>query len=272
MGDYIKFCKLNIFVFLSIIFSWVVKAEDPVGCNSLYNHPIDAKEVQVFVKCGFVEGYISGEKPLKSLKVVVTDTRSGEQRFHTLANPPGPAKHYFAALPPEQTQWLVSHIPGLRFTDRVDTAYRGFGVDPDEEITVRAGKKHKLGQLGNATEVAGLGYNPKNLQNCSYESHFVFMKLKECNNLKLCQSYVQCELDGKLFTNIQVFCRASGESCPSADDCVKESNQQAQIVAKDLISQIAESSEDTQPPTNEGVKPEDSPPPTSSPAGSGSVR
>ncbi len=265
MGDYIKFCKLNIFVFSFVIFSWVVKAEDPVGCNSLYNHPIDEKEVQVFVKCGFVEGYISGEKPLKSLKVVVTDTRSGEQRFHTLANPPGPAKHYFAALPPEQTQWLVSHIPGLRFTDRVDTAYRGFGVDPDEEITVRAGKKHKLGQLGNASAQA-LGYDSKALQNCSYESHFVFMKLKECNNLKLCQSYVQCELDGKLFTNIQVFCRASGESCPSADDCVKESNQQAQIVVKDFIS------EDIKTGESDNSESDDSSPTRSSPAGSGSVK
>ena len=189
-------------------------AQATVECDSLYNLPKD-REVQVFVKCGNLEGYILGNRPLKHIDIVVTDVTTGRQRPHTLKDPIGPGKHYFSALPPAQVQWVIGKVPDVTMADRFDMAKNGFGVNPEEEITTADGETHKIGDLFRNLQKE---MQESDISNCSYTSQPQVAEIRNCG--KFCMAQAQCDIDGKTYKGAKLFCKVlHGNRCPTADMC-----------------------------------------------------
>ena len=205
----------NIILFIGLfLIGMDVWAQTAVECDSLYNFPKD-NEVRVFVKCGNLEGYMLGNKPLKHINIVVTDMTTGIQRKHTLEKPIGPGKHYFSSLPPAQAKWVIGKIPDATMADRFDMARNGFGVDPEEEITTADGKVHKIGDL-----FLNLQKELQNseISNCSYTSQPLVAEIKNCG--KFCMAQAKCDIGGKTYNEAKLFCKVlRNNHCPTADKC-----------------------------------------------------
>ena len=208
-----KLERIILFIGLFLI-SMNVWAQTAVECDGLYNLPKD-KEVHVFVKCGNVEGYILGDKPLKHVKIVVTDITTGIQRKHTLENPIGPGRYYFASLPPAQAKWVIGKVPDVTMADRFDMAQNAYGVDPEEEITTADGKIRKIGDL---FENLQKEIQNSKISNCSYTSQPQVAEIKNCG--KFCMAQAKCDIGGKTYKAAKLFCKVlRNNQCPTADKC-----------------------------------------------------
>lgn len=172
------------------------KAPIHVGCT----HKIRRQYESIMNHYGFV----SRQAELDKLTVLVT-SKDGLQKEIVLSNPPGRLGDYIDNL--KNNKWVTNQIEKLKPGDKIEVAYRGYGLKSDTKIYNNINADKSFGTVFDA----GIGLM---IEKCWYTEIPTVIGSKNCGD-RICRGSMECSFGGTVYSDLKITCKAKKGVGPS---------------------------------------------------------